>query len=248
MMRTGADSAEALLSLWERAAAVSGPRRALVLLRAAAPHAAEDQLSLWPLGRRDATLIEWRQRLFGPHLALTDSCPSCAERIEVDLDLRDLAAERSHEASRTMVQAEGYRIAIRPLATLDLIDVQDEPDPAAGATMLLERCVVEAHAPDGREVHAFSLPATIVAAVEERAAEADPLAEITLALGCPACARPWQGVFSIVDQVWDDLEAFVRETLGEVATLAAVFGWNERDILQLSPSRRAAYLQWARGV
>ena len=74
-------------------------------------------------------------------------------------------------------------------------------------------------------------------------AEADPLADIQLDLTCPSCERRWRAVFDIVSFLWTEIEVWAWRTLSDVHTLARAYGWSERDILTLSPTRRQFYLE-----
>ena len=82
-----------------------------------------------------------------------------------------------------------------------------------------------------------------MAHVAEQMAARDPLAEIELALACPACGHQWQLVFDIASFLWLKIEMQARRLLREVHALARAYGWREADILALSPGRRQAYLE-----
>ena len=47
--------------------------------------------------------------------------------------------------------------------------------------------------------------------------------------------------------VWTEVDAAARRMMGEVAAIAAAFGWTEAAILAMSDARRRAYLELARG-
>jgi hypothetical protein len=73
-------------------------------------------------------------------------------------------------------------------------------------------------------------------------AEADPLADIQLGMTCPFCDHRWRVVFDIVSFLWTEIEAWAWRMLADVHTLAQAYGWGEREILTLSPTRRQFYL------
>ena len=73
-------------------------------------------------------------------------------------------------------------------------------------------------------------------------AEADPQAEVELALNCPACGEGWQAPFDIESFFWDEIGAWARRVLGEVHVLASSYGWRESDILNMSAWRRQFYI------
>ena len=43
--------------------------------------------------------------------------------------------------------------------------------------------------------------------------------------------------------LWTEIEAWAWRMLSDVHTLARAYGWGERDILALSPTRRQFYLE-----
>jgi hypothetical protein len=80
-------------------------------------------------------------------------------------------------------------------------------------------------------------------AVAERMAQADPQAEVQLALTCPACQHEWLATFDILSFFWIEINAWALRLLQEVHRLASAYGWRETDILGLSSWRRQFYLE-----
>ena len=84
-------------------------------------------------------------------------------------------------------------------------------------------------------------------ALEAREAEllqqADPQADLQLALRCPDCGHEWQPPFDIARFLWQELHGWALHLLREVDTLAQAYHWAEADILAMSPRRRQAYLE-----
>jgi hypothetical protein len=74
-------------------------------------------------------------------------------------------------------------------------------------------------------------------------AEADPQADIQLAISCAACSHHWRTTFDIVSFFWSEIEVWARRLLCEVHILASAYGWHEREILGLGPVRRQLYLE-----
>ena len=79
-------------------------------------------------------------------------------------------------------------------------------------------------------------------------AQADPLAEVLVALQCPECGAAFDADLDPSGFVWEVLEARAAQTLREVDELARAYGWTEDVILGLAPARRTAYLEIVRGV
>ena len=73
--------------------------------------------------------------------------------------------------------------------------------------------------------------------------EADPQADIRLALTCSECSLEWEATFDIVTFLWTEVDGWARRTLFEVHLLASAYGWRESDILALSAPRRRFYLE-----
>jgi hypothetical protein len=236
-------TASELLPLWEQGGGCPVPQRALLLLRAACPETPGDTLERLPVGRRDDLLLQLRAAAFGPVLAATALCPQCGERLEMTLATDEL---RQPPAAATRDELTfdfaGHRLTCRLPDSLDLLEIAALPGPVAAESELLRRCVVSARAGD-REVAPEALPATVVEALGQRLAEADPLADLQLALNCPACGHRWAESFDIVGFFWREIEAWATRLLHEVHTLATAYGWSEREIILLSPMRRRLYLE-----
>src|ERR1700704_6609130 len=87
----------ALLEAWEQGRDASPGERGLILLGVAHPEAPASTLSKWPVGRRDAALLGFSERLFGPRLAAQANCPRCAALLEFEVDVARFAASAPHE-------------------------------------------------------------------------------------------------------------------------------------------------------
>jgi hypothetical protein len=222
-------SGAAVVALWEQGVALHPIDRGLLALAMADPsaaHAAAD----WPLGRRNHALLDLHATWFGSRLDGWTSCPACGEKVEFDLDARQLAAPADAPNPQDSVSVGAH--AFRLPTSRDLADVPT----AAG---LLERCRVGG----SRDAEWTD---EMIATIEDRLAAADPLAEIRLALDCPSCGHEWEDALDIARFLWAKVDALARRVLWEVHTLAAAYSWSESDILALSVARRAAYLQMVR--
>jgi hypothetical protein len=123
------------------------------------------------------------------------------------------------------------------LASLDPAE-----DLEANRGQLLQRCVRAARRA-GLEVPVAELPIAVGTAIAPRMAEADPPADVQLALACPQCAHAWEASFDIVSYFWAEIQAWAGRLVREVHSLASAYGWGETEILALSPWRRQAYLE-----
>jgi hypothetical protein len=235
---------ELLLAAWEDGTAGPEFRRPLALLAHGLPGLDPAALSALPLAARDLALLRLRGATFGPALAVYGACPACGERLEFTLDVRELAA--SLEAAATAGPAEwaedGRAWQLRPVTTDDLAAALTAADPDAAQDLLLSRCVTEV----GQERTVSSCPsAPVPPSAVKRFEELHADAEIRCALECPACSARHLHDFDIARFLWREVAVAARRLLADVHRLATAYGWPERDILALSPRRRAAYLELA---
>ena len=82
----------------------------------------------------------------------------------------------------------------------------------------------------------------MLTALEYRAEELDPQAEIKMNLTCPQCSHKWDVLFDISSFLWAEINQWAEQMLRTVHKLASAYGWSESDILNLSPVRRQLYL------
>jgi hypothetical protein len=211
------------------------------MLGAAAPGQSPDALADMSIGQRDACLLSLRESQFGPRVTGMVTCRACQEQIEVDFDIRQVRASRPTSAPLS-VSESGYQVNFRLPGTGDIAPSIRDGDVEATRRALFERCVVSAYH-EGREVSPASVPSQVVDAVEARMGEADPQADIRLALTCSECALEWEATFDIVTFLWTEVDGWARRTLFEVHLLASAYGWRESDILALGAPRRRFYLE-----
>jgi len=234
-------TAPEMLEVWERGLAEPPLRRSLMLLSAAAGEPMEVVARL-SAGQRDARLLNLREWAFGPQLAAVASCLRCGERLEMDLRVSDLRVEAEAEPSESWpLEVAGYELRCRAPNSLDLLAIAGWRDRAEARRRLLERCLSDV-AREGAPVAVDQLPDEVIAAAVERIAQADPQADMRLALSCPQCGHHWQSGFDIGPFFWSEIHVWAQRILREVHTLASAYGWREMDILTMSPWRRQFYL------
>jgi hypothetical protein len=213
--------------------------QALLLLTFASPETSYEHLADWPLGRRNTALIELHRLCFGSMLRGWTACSNCQEKLEFELDSRTLTkrAEDS-EMSNGRPLVIGER-AFRLPSSRDLAQASAETDPASAALRLVEGCQLHA---EGKT----PLTSDELEEIGERMEQADPMAEVSLMLQCPACERECSPSLNVVAFVWEEVSARARRLLYEVHALASTYGWTEREVLGLSDHRRAKYLEMVR--
>ncbi|MFC8681528.1 hypothetical protein ACFT30_08395 [Microbacterium ureisolvens] len=136
--------AAVLLDVWEHGREAWPGERALALLEVAETGSSQEALADWTVGRRDAALLAFRERLFGPTVSALADCPRCGELLEMEFPVSGLASTLPREelARRDGVfelEADGHRIRYRLPTAGDLAELRRHD---GAAVWLLERCVV----------------------------------------------------------------------------------------------------------
>ncbi len=237
-------SASELLGAWERGLTQSLIQRALELLSAVYPQASPDWLPGLSIGERDAELLALREQLFGPEMAGVAVCPQCRGRLDLTLNTWEMRSACGPEPKAEVAfSVAGYELQFRHPNSQDLAAAldSDQTDADAAQDRLLGCCLLTAQR-DGASVACNQLPREVVDAVSGRMARADPLADIQLAVSCPVCNHHWRVAFDIVSFLWSEIDGLAARLLRDVHALASAYGWQERDILALSPVRRQFYL------
>jgi hypothetical protein len=236
-------SAGELLEVWERGLALSPAQRALILLAAGLRDLPLEEVAKFTIGERDGRLLALRQDVFGPELRSLTNCPACNERLEFQIAISDLlGVTPPRDGDRLQVQAAEHAIEFRLPTSLDVASLDPAVDEVANREQLLRRCVLTARRGE-TEIAPADLPEEAVIALTERMAAADPQADLQLSLACPGCQHTWQTPLDIVSYFWSEIQAWANGILREIHALASAYGWNEDEVLALSPWRRHAYLE-----
>jgi hypothetical protein len=233
-----------LLAAWERGRTQSLPERALTMLCAAEDGGLREDFVKLRVGRRDAALLALREATFGARLVALASCPACGEQVELAFDADDVRVEAGADPAPALsVVAGGSELCFRLPTAGDLVAIAGADDVDEAERLLVVRCVLAGDS--GRAPAPERLPEEAIRELADGMAEADPQADVELALRCPACGGAWRSPFDIASFLWREVAARARTLLRDVHTLAAAYGWSETDILALSPGRRQAYLDLA---
>ncbi len=238
-------SARDMLEIWERTSADTASKQALAPLAFALPERSWEDLSLLPVGQRDALLLELYHETFGPSLELTARCPHCQEQLEVDLSVDDLRAGAEPNGPQEAggeLQLHDLTLRFRAPTSLDLATIPPSSTPQEARLDLLERCLVAAHR-SREEISFEQLSDTELEALEAAVAETDPLGEILVEVECPECELGWRALLDVGGCFWHRLAAVSRRVPYEVHSLASAYGWAERDLLAMAPERRRLYLE-----
>lgn len=232
-------SAAELLDLWDRGHGQHPNTRAMLLLRACCPELSGAALAELPVGWRDSMLVKLRELVFGPAMTGFATCPRCGERLEFDFDSRELiGSEEAAAPSEIVVEYKERQWRFRLPGTADLDAIRQARSVPEARQMLMQRCLA------GDQGNA-EIPPALESLVSLRMAEADPRADIQMALNCPGCGHFWAAPFDIVPFFWQEIQAHAKRWLREVHILASRYGWSERDILNTPARRRQLYIEMA---
>ena len=226
---------QTVLACWERGRFRHPLDRALLLHAIAAPAEDANALADRPVGERNAALLRLHETLSGDELQSSVDCPRCDERLEFSLSANALLGGAGSPPSYVTVGD----LLVRVPTTRDLASITGEPDEERAAQALLERLVAPAETAGPRPQRPDA--GEVIRALEE----ADPCADLTVALTCPACAHAWDASLDVAAFVWEEIEGRARRFLDEVHVLAHAYGWTEAEILRLPETRRNAYLERA---
>lgn len=237
--------ADALLTLWERT--IGGDA---VAVDEALLHAGFDSGSIAAprtLGERNARLLALHAQWFGAELVLLSHCPACGTAAQFSADAQALAA--SAPASDATLAShhlavDGHAIEFRLPDHADIAAAAGAPDDEGFVDALLSRCILDCRI-GGIPLRPQELPATVLDALSMRMETLDPAASLSFALDCPQCATRWDARLDPGQPVRQKVQAAAERLLLDVNALARSYGWSEGEVLRLSPTRRAAYLQLA---
>jgi hypothetical protein len=181
------------------------------------------------VAQRDAALIAWRQALFGDEWRAFAQCPDCGAMLEYELPITpDMFAEPAEVID---VEAQGRVWRLRWPTSRDLAQAAACADHDVARQALLARMLETS--PQATPPTAQLLEA--VAAAHKGFWSVD--------LRCCACPRVWSVVFDAGEFLWREIRAAARRILRDVDAIARVYHWSEADILSMSETRRAAYLE-----
>lgn len=229
------------LGVWDQVALAQPSRRAVILACGFGGMPSAEAAAAWPVGERDAYLLEVHASLFGNRLDLLAYCPTCGETAAFDVGIDALLAQRGVTDWPLQLPLGDLVLTCRRPAHADLAAAWMASSLEAARHRLCRACI-EARTATGDPVAFEALDETALAAAATALAEADPVADIRFSLACPACATTWQALFDPPQILWRAFDVWARTTLDDVCQLARLYGWSERAILDMHPSRRRYYL------
>jgi hypothetical protein len=236
-------SAQELLAIWENGLGKEPIQKALILLMAACPETSPESLAKLSIGQRDSLLLDLREQIFGQKLTGISICRSCGEKVELEFSIDEIRVTSEIEAAEeSTISSNGYEVYFRLPNSFDLADLDVADDLPRSRDKLLERVILSANF--GNEKTSLKdLPALIKDEVIKKMEQLDPQADIRMAMSCPSCGNQWQEILDIVSFFSSEINTWAYRILREVHILASAYGWQESEILIMSPMRRQLYLE-----
>jgi hypothetical protein len=228
-------SAAEMLEVWERGQKYHAIDRALLLASLANSSSEDELLADLPVGVRDARILELRAVVMGANISAVINCPNCSEMLEFSIDSRELGLTEANSAGSEPVEVGSWKFRIP--TSRDLARVVHIPDTDNAAAALLKSCWVS----DGSEAEP-DWSNELMEAVENRMEELDPQGDLNLDFSCEHCGHNWQAAFDISEVFWGEVDVYAKRLFLDVHLLASAYGWTEPDVLKLSDTRRAAYI------
>ena len=218
-------------------------QRAMRLLGTATPGSRVDDLATLSIGECNRRLITLRGLMFGDTVEAISRCSSCGAELEFSFELPDVCHNpRSDDMNKKPFVKQGYTVSFRAPTSSDLLAVAAIPGMDAAREELFRRCIISARYRK-KAIPADTIPPHVAEALEEWIAQIDPLADIRVNLTCSSCQTSWDETFDIGSFFWHEIHAAALRIMREVHELAMAYGWNEREILGMSPVRRETYLE-----
>lgn len=200
-----------------------------------------DQARQLTVGDRDALALHLRALTFGDRIDCVVRCPSCAERMDVELAVSSLLLPPDEHGAEhvPLPTGAGSPGRLRPPTGQDVEEAVRATldDPSAAARRLLAACAEDA---DGLDADA--LTDQEVADLGAKLAELEPQSDLLLELECPSCSAAFQSPFDPGGFLLQELAAEAGALHREIHALALHYHWSEREILGLPAPKRRIYL------
>ena len=193
------------------------------------------------LAARDLELLRLRQITFGDTLRGTLPCAACGTRLETEISVQSMIdrLEALRPTSRTTVAAGGFTLLMRPVNSRDLSAILTAADPRR---RLLALCT----SVDSPETSVQDVLGMCEHEAVEQFNRLNESAETRFSVPCPSCSATDRVELDIARFLWAEVRHSALILLREVHELASAYGWTERSILDMSPARRASYLEMVR--
>jgi len=239
---------ERLLTAWDQCLHESDLGRPLTLLAIASPERTRENLASLSLAELNLELWRLRQITFGEQLRATLPCPSCSAQVEFTLALPEVVKPLEGlllSAGGVEKQWEGWRIAVKPVASNDVEIALRATNTGRAKQILLERCI-SLTTSSGTFARWDEAPLEVREFAMVLIEEVHDAAEFTCVTICPQCGAEEVNDLDIGRLLWFEVRSAAKHLLREVHELASAYGWGESVILAMSAQRRQVYLSMVR--
>lgn len=234
--------AQQVLEIMDEACALPAALRPLVLLSLLDPQSDWRSRTGWTLGAINRGLADCHRRWLGrPDVAWNTDCPHCGATLALTLPLQAFPEEPSSAADCELLIGP-LHARLRPPRVSDLIEAGRSGSLHGARIGLLEACV-DSLLIEGRPAVITELSDELIEAVGERLLALDSFAELRVDSVCPACGLACRCELDLGQTLWTELRSRASNLIDDVHRLARAYGWSEAEILTLSDTRRARYLE-----
>ncbi|MFC6638151.1 hypothetical protein GV827_14070 [Sulfitobacter sp. JBTF-M27] len=218
----------AILDLWDNGACEHPLDRALGLIALVESELSREELAALPIAERDRRLFDVTEAVFGSQLALSATCTLCGAESELTFSVSDIKELGSPNTERRVLRHDGRDYPYRMPNSRDLANALRAPDPQQALILsVLDRTEAD-----------DALIAACDAALEAQSG----LEALSLGFDCAECGAAEDAPFDILDYLWTRIAAEARRLMWDIHLLARSYGWTSREILSLSPLRRAEHV------
>ncbi len=195
-----------------------------------------DDVWSWTLAQRLQGLLAVAQASGLPPLALLQPCGSCAEALEIDIEIGMFERpEPIIDFIWSPIPDCSLRVAL-PMGSDQLAWSHGGLSLNAMARALV-REINGAPPPAGWEI-----PDQWIYGLAAELEQRDPLTALEIQTACPACGAPARIAIDLEAELLARLHARQRGMLNDIHQLASAYHWSEARILELPAWRRRYYL------
>ncbi|MGH1403980.1 MAG: hypothetical protein ACRBDL_07030 [Alphaproteobacteria bacterium] len=228
-----------VLALWEAGASLPSDRVMDMLLSAALPDGSASWIDGASIGQKNTVLLRLYHKWFGNELSACVECCSCGEKLETSVQVTDLLSVAGDALPRVHTLEDGTQM--RFPNSQDVRNTDHFQDEAGASHALLRSCLIDGDEMSDNDVLRYQQE---VADVIEKY---DPLSLISFDLQCNDCGTRFESALDVAFFLLRNFSSLAQRILYDVHSLAQHYGWREADILDMSDTRRKAYMRLIEG-
>lgn len=194
------------------------------------------------IGDRMVLLLNLRQLTFGNVLHCIITCPSCIQKISIDIDIANLLKMTNISNLRNIhtLNIEKFKIKLRPLKTADQKSILSFSNKKTSELIeiLIRLCIISS-----KPALPQRIPESLISIISTKLEEMDPMADIILDLHCPSCQHDFQTQFDLEKFILEEFHLRKQNLENEIHKIAFYYHWNEDTILSLPMKKRHRYVE-----